>query len=193
MEKLMKIRSSSRLALTLAVPATLALLVAGGCSSKPKPATEASAKAAPAPTPAPVAVAPESTPAPAPAEAAELVGSIDELNRRGYLVDALFDFDQYAIRLDQRAALDRDATWLRKQSSVKILVEGHCDERGTAQYNMALGERRAQAVKDYLAGLGVDSSRIQVVSYGKERPFASGHDENAWAENRRGHFLVTAR
>lgn len=186
----MKIRSSSRLALTLAVPAALALLATGGCSSKPKAATEASAKAAPAPTPVPVTIVPEPTPAVA---AAEPTVTVDELNRRGYLVDAFFDFDQYAIRPDQRATLDRDAVWLRKQATVKIVVEGHCDERGTAQYNMALGERRAQAVKEYLASLGIDSSRIQVVSYGKERPFATGHDDKAWAENRRGHFVVTAR
>ena len=76
---------------------------------------------------------------------------------------------------------------------MKVLIEGHCDERGTASHNMALGERRAAAVQEYLVSLGVDASRMQTISYGKERPFAMGHDEAAWAQNRRGHFLVTAR
>ena len=76
---------------------------------------------------------------------------------------------------------------------MKVRIEGHCDERGTEAYNMALGEHRAAAVRDYLTTLGVDASRLTTISYGKERPFATGHDEAAWAENRRDHFLATAR
>ena len=111
----------------------------------------------------------------------------------GYLKDAFFDFDKFNVRADQRDTLAADAEWLKKYPKVKIQIEGHCDERGTAQYNMALGEKRAQAVKDYVTSLGVDPSRIETVSYGKERPFVKGHNEEAWAQNRRGHFVITAK
>ena len=103
---------------------------------------------------------------------------------------AFFDFDSYALRDDARKALDTDAQLLRDHSNLSITIEGHCDERGTAEYNQALGERRAQAARDYLAAAGVDASRIQIISYGKERPFDSGHDEQSWAQNRRAHVVL---
>ena len=118
--------------------------------------------------------------------------SVEDLNRRGYLKDVYFDLDRADVRADQREALDQNGTWLRRHPEVNIVVEGHCDERGTAQYNMALGEKRAQTVTDYLIALGIQPSRVQVVSYGNERPFARGHNEQAWKENRRAHFVVTA-
>ncbi len=167
-----------------------AALLTVACSSKPKPATASEAKpvaAVKSPTAAPVS-APKAEPRP---EAPVRI-SVEELNRRGYLKDAFFDYDRYDIRQDQRDVLEKDAAWLRENPTVKITVEGHCDERGTDQYNMALGQQRAQAVKDYLIQLGVDPSRIQIISYGKERPFVTGHDDRAWAQNRRDHFLVTA-
>ena len=114
------------------------------------------------------------------------------MNRTGYLKDAFFDYNRYDIRADQRDKLEANAEWLKRHAAVTVSVAGHCDERGTSQYNMALGQQRAQAVKDYLVQLGVDASRIQILSYGNERPFALGHDEAAWAQNRRDHFLVTA-
>jgi peptidoglycan-associated lipoprotein len=118
---------------------------------------------------------------------------VDEINRRGYLKDAFFEFDKYAIEPAQRDALAGDGTWLKAHPSVRATIEGHCDERGTAAYNMALGERRASAAREYLASLGVDASRLKTISYGKERPFATTHDESAWSQNRRAHFVVTAR
>jgi peptidoglycan-associated lipoprotein len=167
-------------------------LLAVSCSTKP-PAQVA----APAPTPTPTVVRLESTPAPTPAppRVAEdaLPTSVDEINRRGYLKDAFFELDKYAIEASQRDALAGDATWLKAHPSVRATIEGHCDERGTAAYNMALGERRASAAREYLASLGVDTARLKTISYGKERPFATANDESAWAQNRRAHFVVTAR
>ena len=143
------------------------------------------AEPAPAPTPAPAA---------RPAVAEDMLpSSVEEINKLGYLKDAFFDFDKAEIRTDQRDKLAADGTWLRSHPSVKVRIEGHCDERGTEAYNMALGEHRTAAVREYLKTLGVDESRITTISYGKERPFATGHDEAAWAENRRDHFLATAR
>lgn len=122
-----------------------------------------------------------------------LPANVQELNRKGYLKDAFFDFDHYEIRVDQRAPLASDAEWLKRWPTVKIRIEGHCDERGTAAYNAALGEKRAAEVKEYLATLGVERTRLETISYGEERPFAEGHDESAWARNRRDHLTVTAR
>ena len=103
---------------------------------------------------------------------------------------AFFDFDSYKLRDDARSALDHDARVLRDNHGVHITIEGHCDERGTVEYNQALGEKRAQAARDYLVAAGIDESRIQIISYGKERPFADGHDEGAWQQNRRAHFVT---
>jgi len=97
-----------------------------------------------------------------------------------------FDFNKHAIRADSQKTLQAQANWLKQRSSLSITIEGHCDERGTREYNLALGERRANAVKDYLVALGVPASRITTISYGEERPAALGHNESAWAQNRRG-------
>jgi peptidoglycan-associated lipoprotein len=137
----------------------------------------------PAPTETPVKPAP-AAPAPAPAAAAPSASP---------LKDVFFDFDQSNIRDDQRAGLAENVTWLKSNSGAKLLVEGHCDERGTAEYNLALGERRAKAVKDYLVAAGIAADRISTISYGKERPFVLGHDESAWKWNRRGHFVLQGR
>lgn len=96
-----------------------------------------------------------------------------------------FDFDKYNLKPEASKILDGQAAWLKKHPGTKIIVEGHCDERGTREYNLALGERRANSVKSYLVALGVSSSRITVISYGKERPIALGSNEKAWAQNRR--------
>ena len=183
---------TSRTAVLSGLISTLAIFVVG-CSSKP-----AANVAPPAPTPTPTVVRLEATPAPtavpAPRAAEDtLPASVEEINRRGYLKDAFFDFDRFEIRTSERDALAGDGTWLRAHPGIRVRIEGHCDERGTADYNMALGQRRAAAVQEYLVSLGVDASRLQTISYGKERPFATGHDEAAWAQNRRGHFVVTAR
>ena len=97
-----------------------------------------------------------------------------------------FDLDKYSLSSEARGTLERQAAWLKKYSAVTIAVEGHCDERGTREYNLALGERRANSVKDYLVALGISPGRINTISYGKERPVALGSSEAAWSQNRRG-------
>lgn len=104
-----------------------------------------------------------------------------------------FDYDKYTIRSDARGALRANAGWLKSNPSATVQIEGHCDERGTIEYNLALGERRANAAKNYLVRMGVDSSRLSTISYGEERPVASGSDESAWAQNRRAEFVVLSK
>lgn len=122
---------------------------------------------------------------------------IEELNRvaqsRGFIQDAFFGFDEAALSSDAQTALSTSAEWLRSHSEYNLLIEGHCDERGTEQYNLALGDRRANTAKDYLMTLGIDGSRIRTVSYGEERPFDNGHDDSAWAKNRRAHLVLVGR
>jgi len=101
-----------------------------------------------------------------------------------------FDFDKYNLKTDARGILEKQAVWLKMYPQLSITIEGHADERGTREYNLALGERRANSVKDYLAALGVPSSRIRTISYGKERPVALGSNEAAWAQNRRAVTVV---
>jgi len=101
-----------------------------------------------------------------------------------------FDFDKYNIRPPDREILARHAEWLKKNKNARITIEGHCDERGTVEYNLALGERRANAAKKYLVSLGVEAERIKTISYGKERPIDSRHNEEAWAKNRRAEFVI---
>ncbi len=102
-----------------------------------------------------------------------------------------FDFDSYDLKPEARATLERQAAWLKANPGVKVVIEGHCDERGTREYNLALGERRANAAREYLISLGVDPNRMTTISYGKERPVAFGHNEAAWAQNRRAVMVVT--
>ncbi|MFN7973683.1 MAG: peptidoglycan-associated lipoprotein Pal [Acidobacteriota bacterium] len=110
-----------------------------------------------------------------------------------YLHDIHFDFDKSDIRDDAKPTLEENATFLKKYPTIKIVVEGHCDERGSVEYNLALGERRAKAAKSYLATLGVNGERMTTVSYGKELPLDPGHDEGAWSKNRRAHFLAVSK
>ncbi|HWL47717.1 MAG TPA: peptidoglycan-associated lipoprotein Pal [Sphingomonadaceae bacterium] len=112
-------------------------------------------------------------------------GSKEDFLQRAGSDRVFFDTDQYNIDDEDRATLDRQAAWLARYPNVHITVEGHCDERGTREYNLALGERRANAAKNYLVNAGVATARISVVSYGKERPAVPGDDESAWAQNRR--------
>jgi peptidoglycan-associated lipoprotein len=126
-----------------------------------------------------------------------LPNDIEDLNRvaaqRGYLQDAFYAFDEATLTPDAQAALTASANWLRKNPQYNLLIEGHCDERGTEQYNLALGDRRANSAKDYMAALGVDANRIRTVSYGEERPFDPTHDEAAWAKNRRAHLVIVGK
>jgi peptidoglycan-associated lipoprotein len=121
---------------------------------------------------------------------------IEELNRwvreKGYVKDAFFSYDEFTLDADAQASLSTSANWLKSApgAGYGLLIQGHCDERGTEQYNLALGDRRANIAKDYLVTLGVDASRIRTVSYGEERPFEEGHDEASWAQNRRAHLVL---
>jgi peptidoglycan-associated lipoprotein len=107
--------------------------------------------------------------------------------------DIHFDFDKYTLRPGDREILKGHAEWLQKNEDYTVRIEGNCDERGTAEYNMALGDRRAGEAKKYLVELGVAEKRITTVSYGKERPLDPGHNEEAWAKNRRDHFVLTGK
>lgn len=104
-----------------------------------------------------------------------------------------FDYDKYTIRSDARGSLKANASWLKSNPGATIQVEGHCDERGTIEYNLALGERRANAAKNYLVRMGIDSSRLSTISYGEERPSATGSEESAWSQNRRAEFVVLSK
>jgi peptidoglycan-associated lipoprotein len=119
--------------------------------------------------------------------------SLDQLNAEHPLGDVYFDLDAAEIRDDARPILQRDADWMRRWTAAIVTVEGHCDSRASAEYNLALGSRRAMAVKDYLTSLGVQSSRITVLSKGKEQPVCTEEQEECWQRNRRGHFLITAK
>ncbi|HEX7124269.1 MAG TPA: peptidoglycan-associated lipoprotein Pal [Thermodesulfobacteriota bacterium] len=137
---------------------------------------------APEPTPAPVAEAPAPTPPAAP-----------QTERRARLETVYFDFDKADLRPDARATLEANAEWLRRNPNARVQIEGHCDERGSVQYNLALGERRAESARRYLESLGISSSRLSTISYGEERPVDPGHGEEAWARNRRAEFVVTSQ
>jgi peptidoglycan-associated lipoprotein len=119
--------------------------------------------------------------------------SLDDLNRNSPLKPAFFDYDSAEITASAQAALDDNAAILKKNGSWTVTIEGHTDERGTAEYNLALGERRAIAARTYLISLGVSADRLRTVSYGKEFPFDAGRDEASYAKNRRAHFVITAQ
>jgi peptidoglycan-associated lipoprotein len=181
----------------------LVVAMLSGCASRKIVTTVEDQSRVPGPTPqaqAPVAEAKASPPIPPPVveearvaeqpvaptppsqQAAPQARPIPDLS------DIFFDFDRFVIRDDARSGLEADAGLLKSQSGVKILIEGHCDERGTSAYNLVLGERRAQAATQYLRDLGVPSSQMQITSYGKERPFCAEHSEACWQSNRRAHF-----
>ena len=108
----------------------------------------------------------------------------------GLVRPVFFAYDSAELSAEAKATIEENARWFKQYPEANITVEGHCDERGTEEYNLALGDRRALSVKDYLVGLGVVSSRLESISYGEERPFVSGHTESAWAKNRRAHFVI---
>jgi len=171
-----------------------------GCARRPS-VTQA---AAPPPTGGPVAVAPAPTPAPPPAPAAAeptpppapvetARPAPREFVPERQLPDIFFDFDKSAIRPDAARALQASAEWLNANRNRSLIIEGHCDERGTEAYNLALGDRRATATRDFLVAHGVPTARMSLVSYGKERPQCSEHTEECWGLNRRAHFVVQAQ
>jgi len=121
------------------------------------------------------------------------VGIAGEVYESRLLQDIHFDFDKYDIRPEDAQILKENAALLSKYPQIKVQVEGHCDERGTSEYNLALGERRANAAKKYLVSLGISADRLSSISYGEEKPLDPGHDEEAWAKNRRGHFVILSK
>ncbi|MDE2058538.1 MAG: peptidoglycan-associated lipoprotein Pal [candidate division NC10 bacterium] len=130
-------------------------------------------------------VPPPVTPQP---ETAQAAGAAEE--KASPLQDIFFDFDRSSIRADMKKSLAENVLWLKANPTASIIIEGHCDERGTVEYNQGLGQRRAASIKNYLVAAGISAKRITVISYGKERPFAQGHDESAWKWNRRAHFVL---
>jgi peptidoglycan-associated lipoprotein len=147
------------------------------------------------PAPPPPPPPPQQAPAPRALSEDEIFAqkSLAQLNSERPMADVYFDLDQAAIRDDARGSLTANANWLKRWTNTRITIEGHCDERGTAEYNIGLGERRANAVKAYLVELGVPADRIVTVSKGKESPFCTEKNESCWQQNRRGHFLITAK
>jgi len=130
---------------------------------------------------------------PAEVMAAELRALQAAAQAEGALLPIYFDFDKSNLKSEAKANLDKTAAWLSKNSTVKIKIEGNCDERGTNEYNMALGERRANSAKEYLVNLGVATNRLETMSWGEEKPLDPGHDEAAWAKNRRDDFNPTSK
>jgi peptidoglycan-associated lipoprotein len=174
----------------------VALLIAGalsGCGKKQIPAP-------PPPPPVTPATPPPAPPAP-PRDVVKQTDdyerlrqtSVDELERMGLLEDVHFDFDRSDIREADRAVLTKNADTLKRFDFLKITVEGHCDERGTVEYNLALGDRRSRAAYDYLVSLGVPVERLKTVSYGKEVPICRDATEDCWQRNRRAHFTITGK
>lgn len=128
-----------------------------------------------------------------PVETRPSTGEIPKVTESGAFETLYFDFDKYNLRDDSLQTIQRNLQILKSNANMKILIEGHCDERGTNEYNMALGMRRANTCKSYLIANGIDSSRISVISYGEERAVDPGHNEEAWTKNRRAEFLVVSR
>jgi peptidoglycan-associated lipoprotein len=188
--------------LRVALPAVGLCLALGlsGCAKK-APAPAPPPPPAPAPTtPAPPPPPPPPPPAPAPEAPRPLTEeelfarkSLDELNAEKPLGDVFFTYDSASVSEEGRATLQKNMEWLRKWSSTRVLVEGHCDNRGTPEYNLALGEQRAASVRDYLVSLGLPADRVTIVSKGEEQPFCNEDAESCWSQNRRGHFLITAK
>jgi len=166
-------RSSKLIILSLVCLA----MVVGGCGGKKPPEEPAQPPVAETTPPPPPPPAETTTPAPVEKPALSLS-------------PVYFEFDRYDLRDDARMTLGANGKGLQDYSSVNITIEGHCDERGTTEYNLALGEKRAKAAYDYLVSYGIPASRMSTVSYGEERPADAGHDEMAWAKNRRAEFVV---
>ena len=176
-------------------------LTVAACGKKTPPAVTPTPPpvAAPAPEPTKPAPPPAPTPAPAPAPRAltedEIFAkaTVDELNKQGILADAFFALDSVELNQESRGTIQKNSEYMKRRMSTKIMVEGHADSRGTNEYNLALAERRAGAVRDYLVSLGIAADRITIVSKGEEAPFCTEESESCWQQNRRGHFLFTAK
>lgn len=179
----------------------LAIVAGGGCRGKkqppvakptpPPPSEPTTAQRPPAP---PEPTREPTIPSEPKVDEADLnAKDLDTLNRESPFQPVFFLFDSAELDSGGQATLNQNAELLKKYQGWTITIEGHCDERGTAEYNLALGERRALAARNYLVSLGISADRLRTISYGKEFPFDPGHNEEAWAKNRRAHFVVTAK
>ena len=184
--------------------ATVAVLVVAlmgvACGKKPPetapppaPAAPPPEPAKPTPPPAPPPPAPADKPAPLTEEELFKRMTLDELNKKGVLSDAFFALDSTELSTEARAAIQKNLDYMKRWASTKVMVEGHADSRGTNEYNLALAERRARAVRDYVVGLGLAADRVTIVSKGEEAPFCGEESESCWQQNRRGHFIFTAK
>jgi peptidoglycan-associated lipoprotein len=208
----MSIRQAAAVAARLVF--AVLIVAAAGCAKKaplarPAPPASSAPAATPttstgtsrAPAPAPRPAAPpeplaESTVVPAEPVREDAISSsesLDDLNRNSPLKPIFFDFDSAELSPEAQATLNENAALMKKYPTWTVTIEGHCDERGTAEYNLALGERRAMAAEAYLVSIGISADRMRVVSYGKEFPFEPGHDDSAFFKNRRAHFVITAK
>jgi len=171
----------SRVLAILGIIALASMLVVGGCGKKPaiedKPV---------------IPDAPDTTGQITDEPEIPIQPEVEKLTEENFRI-VYFDFDKYNLRSDARDALEHNARLLKDNPDARVLIEGHCDERGTVEYNLALGEKRAKSAKDYVKSLGVDAGRMNIISYGKERPKALGHDESAWGKNRRAKFTITTQ
>ena len=180
----------------IALVTTLGVSACGKKPPAPAPVAPASSPAA-----APTTPTPPPPPKPAPPETARPLTeeevfakkTLAELNAEKPLGDVFFALDSAQLGDDARPILQKDADLMKRWTSTKVMIEGHADSRGTAEYNLALGERRAVAVRDYLTSLGIAADRVQIVSKGKETPFCTEETEACWQQNRRGHFVITAK
>lgn len=176
-------------------------LTVAACGKKTPPAVTPTPPPVAAPAPEPTKPAPPPAPAPAPAPAPRALTedeifakiTVDELNKQGVLADAFFALDSVELNQESRGTIQKNGEYMKRRMSTKIMVEGHADSRGTNEYNLALAERRAGAVRDYLVSLGIAADRITIVSKGEEAPFCTEESESCWQQNRRGHFLFTAK
>lgn len=184
----------------MVVPVLVTFLT--GCPKK-KPATppaDLDVETQPIETPAP-APTQEVVPPPPPVEdevedplmSSDMAAVNDELRRRGFSPDVYFDYDESSLSEETRERLARNAELLKSQTQFQVTIEGHADERGTNEYNLALGDKRANAVRDYLGSLGVDGGRLRIITYGEERPVCTNSDESCWSQNRRAHMIITGR
>ncbi len=185
---------NNRLASSLCALLLLSLPLAAGCKARPR-----SPEAAPPPSVEmkteevrePEAARPWQEPKPAEEPIRSTPSAeADDFNRQKVLKTIYFDFDRYTIKDESKDTLRQNAQWIKDHAQFHVVVEGHCDERDTQEYNLALGERRASATRQYLVSLGVPANRLRTISYGEERPAADGHNESAWSRNRRAEFLI---
>ena len=185
---------------TYATVAMLSIALGGAACGKKPPDVKPPAPAPPAePPPAkPTPPPPPPKPAPDPPKALseeEIFAkmTLEELNKKGVLSDVFFALDSTDLSSESRASIQKNADYMKRWTSTKVMVEGHADSRGTNEYNLALAERRAAAVRDYLVSLGLTAERVTIVSKGEEAPFCAQESESCWQQNRRGHFLFTAK